>query len=72
VIGDIAAHCVVGGVKQFAGWQKQAGQNLAENVAEYFTAEHPKFVKPSDLTTFSNDITHLNDDLASLKNTFCN
>ncbi len=67
IIGDIAAHRLVGGARQFAGWQKQAGQNLAENLAEYFTEEQPMITKADDLAEFSNAVTTLRDDIARLE-----
>ena len=66
-VGDIAAHRLVGGARQFAGWQKQAAQNVAENMAEYFTEEQPLITKRAALAEFSGAVSTLRDDLARLE-----
>ncbi len=37
LVGDVAAHRLVKGGKEFVAWQQQAGQNFAANLAEFFT-----------------------------------
>ena len=67
VVGDIAAHRIVTGTKEFVGWQQQAAQNLAANLAEYFTEEQPLIAKQADIAEFSSDIDRLRDDVARLE-----
>lgn len=67
VVGDIAAHRIVGGTREFAAWQQQAAQNLAENLAEYFTEEQPLIARRTDIADFSADIDRLRDDVARLE-----
>jgi len=67
IVGDIAAHRIVTGTKEFVGWQQQAAQNLAANLAEYFTEEQPLIAKQADIAEFSSDIDRLRDDVARLE-----
>ncbi|MCK9380481.1 MAG: hypothetical protein M0P95_05365 [Sulfuritalea sp.] len=67
VVGDIAAHRIVAGTREFAAWQQQAAQNLAENLAEYFTEEQPLIARDSDIGEFSGDVDRLRDDVARLE-----
>lgn len=67
VVGDIAAHRIVAGTREFAAWQQQAAQNLAENLAEYFTEEQPLIARQTDIAGLSNDIDRLRDDVARLE-----
>ncbi len=67
VFGDIAAHRIVAGTREFAGWQQQAAQNFAENLAEYFTEEQPLIARQADIATFSSDVDRLRDDAARLE-----
>jgi ubiquinone biosynthesis protein UbiJ len=66
-VGDIAAHRLVDGAKQFSGWQKQAAQNFAENVVEYLTEEQPVIARRVAIADFSSDIDRLRDDVARLE-----
>ena len=66
-VGDIAAHRLVDGAKQFAGWQKQTAQNFAENVVEYLTEEQPVIARRVAIADFSSDIDRLRDDVARLE-----
>lgn len=67
VFGDIAAHRIVSGAREFAAWQQQAAQNFAENLAEYFTEEQPMIARQADIGEFSSDIDRLRDDVARLE-----
>ena len=67
VFGDIAAHRIVAGTREFAGWQQQVAQNFAENLAEYFTEEQPMIARQADIARFSGDIDRLRDDVARLE-----
>ncbi len=67
VVGDIAAHRIVAGSREFAAWQQQAAQNFAENLAEYFTEEQPLIARRVAIADFSADIDRLRDDVARLE-----
>ncbi|OHC66831.1 MAG: hypothetical protein A2040_13395 [Rhodocyclales bacterium GWA2_65_19] len=67
VVGDIAAHRIVAGTREFAAWQQQAAQSLAENLAEYFTEEQPLIARRSDIGHFSSEVDRLRDDVARLE-----
>lgn len=67
VVGDIAAHRAVQAASAFAGWQKQAARNLAENVAEYVTEENPLVARQQDLASFGAELRELGDKLAQLE-----
>ena len=67
LVGDIAAHRIVKGGREFAAWQQQAAQNFAANFAEYFTEEQPLIAKQSDIAAFSANIDRLRDDVARLE-----
>ena len=67
IVGDIAAHRMVCGAREFAAWQQQAARNFAENLAEYFTEEQPLIARRIAITDFSADIDRLRDDVARLE-----
>jgi ubiquinone biosynthesis protein UbiJ len=67
IVGDMAAHRIVAGSREFAAWQRQAAQNFAENLAEYFTEEQPLIARQGDIDEFSKDIDRLRDDVARLE-----
>jgi ubiquinone biosynthesis protein UbiJ len=67
IVGDIAAHRIVTGTKEFLGWQQQAAQNLAANLAEYFTEEQPLIARRADIAEFTSNIDGLRDDVARLE-----
>ncbi len=65
-VGDIAAHRVAGLFTAFDAWQRQARQNLAENLAEYLTEEQPTLAKAEAVKTFGQEIDRLRNDLQQL------
>ncbi|MBI5899905.1 MAG: SCP2 sterol-binding domain-containing protein [Rhodocyclales bacterium] len=67
LVGDVAAHRLVKGGKEFVAWQQQAAQNFAANFAEFFTEEQPLIAKQADIAAFSADIDRLRDDVARLE-----
>lgn len=67
VVGDIAAHRLVGGIRSVAAWQQQAARNLAENLAEYFTEEQALIASEAAVVQFVDDIDRLRDDVARLE-----
>ncbi|MFA7268501.1 MAG: ubiquinone biosynthesis protein [Sterolibacterium sp.] len=71
-VGDIAAHRIAGLFSSFTSWQRQAGRNLAENIAEYLTEENPTLAKPEVVETFSKEVGQLRDDLRQLEQRVAN
>ena len=67
VVGDIAAHRLVGGAKRFASANASAAQNLAGNFAEYFTEEQPLIAQSAAIADFSREVDTLRDDVARLE-----
>ena len=67
VVGDIAAHRIIAGTREFAAGQQQAVRNLAENLAEYGTEEQPLIARREDIAGFSAEVDRLRDDMARLE-----
>ncbi|MCK9387925.1 MAG: hypothetical protein M0Q22_05950 [Sulfuritalea sp.] len=67
IVGDIAAHRIVAGARDLAGWQRRAALNLAENLAEYFTEEQPLIARRAAIADFSAEVVRLRDDVARLE-----
>lgn len=67
LVGDIAAHRIANTLRSFTAWQQQAALNLAENAAEYLRDETGVLPSPQEITTFSNDVDQLRDDVARLE-----
>lgn len=67
LFGDIAARRIVSGTRELAAWQRQAAQNFAENLAEYFTEEQPLIARRVAIAEFSAEIDRLRDDLSRLE-----
>ena len=67
VVGDIAAHRIVGGAQQFVAWQQDAARKLAGNLAEYFTEEDPLIARRDEIAAFVADVGTLRDDIARLE-----
>lgn len=67
LIGDIAAHRLVGGATALAGWQKQASHNLAENLAEYLGEEARLLTPVGELVAFREDVADFSNRLTRLQ-----
>jgi ubiquinone biosynthesis accessory factor UbiJ len=66
VVGDIAAHRIVGTVKSGGAWRRDASERLTENVAEYLTEERRAFITKSELETLARGNETLRDAIARL------
>ncbi|GAA5175403.1 hypothetical protein GCM10025771_07460 [Niveibacterium umoris] len=66
VFGDPLAHRLHQGATQFAGWGRQAAQNLVENLREYAVEEARITPSRDELDAFGRDVATLRDDLARL------
>jgi ubiquinone biosynthesis protein UbiJ len=67
LVGDMAAHRLVASAQKAASWHKQAAQNLAGNLVEYFIYEQPLIAPRDALDEFARDIDTLRDDIARLE-----
>jgi len=67
VVGDVAAHRIAGTARDFVAWQKDAGQRLGENFAEYLTEEAGLLAPPAALARFGRDVADLVDALERLE-----
>lgn len=67
VVGDIAAHRLMGGLNAFVGWQKQAARRLAENVAEYASEEQTLLLGGREMAGFKDRIATLGNGITTLE-----
>jgi ubiquinone biosynthesis protein UbiJ len=67
VVGDIAAHRLMGGLNAFVGWQKQAAQRLAENVAEYASEEQTLLLGGREMAGFKDRVAALGNGINALE-----
>jgi ubiquinone biosynthesis protein UbiJ len=67
VLGDVVAHRLASGGRDFSAWQRDALQRLAENLAEYWTEERPLLVRPADAEKFRGDSGALDEEVARLE-----
>ena len=66
VIGDVAAHRLLGSARRARAFRVQAGQRFAVNVAEYLTEERQAFITARDLEALTQQNETLRDDVARL------
>ena len=59
VVGDLAAHRLTRGFRAFAAWQRETGQRLAENLAEYWVHEKPTVLGAAAFKVFTTDLAEL-------------
>lgn len=67
VIGDIAAHRLLHGARQFTAWQGRRLRNLAANVAEFLTEEQASIARSADVNAFCGAVETLRQDYARLE-----
>jgi ubiquinone biosynthesis protein UbiJ len=67
VLGDIAAHRLVGAGIAFLAWQRKAAWNVAATAAEYWTEEQPLLATRSAVDRFVHDVDALRDTLERLE-----
>lgn len=59
LVGDIAAHRLVEGSKAVVKWHQKRAENLALNLAEYFTEENPRISRRRDISNFCSEVESL-------------
>lgn len=67
VVGDIAAHRLVGAARSTHAWRQDAGERLSANLAEYLTEERRAFIGTRDLESLARANEALRDDIARLE-----
>jgi ubiquinone biosynthesis protein UbiJ len=60
VVGDMAAHRLVGGATRLLSWQREAARNVVENLAEYLGEDSALLVPTRELTRFREDLADFN------------
>ena len=66
VVGDVAAHRMVGTAQRAHAWQIDARQRFTANVAEYLTEERQAFIVTRELENLARQNETLRDDIARL------
>lgn len=66
-IGDMAAHRLLRGARQFTDWQGRRLRNLAANVAEFLTEEQPTIARSADVKTFCTAVDTLRESCTHLE-----
>ena len=67
VVGDVAAHRIAGGARDFLAWQREAALRLGQNVAEYLTEEAGVIAAPADVSAFARAVDDLRDAVERLE-----
>ena len=61
VVGDIAAHRIVAGAREVAGWGREAVLRASQGAAEYWTEESPLIASRVKVESFLRDVSELRD-----------
>jgi ubiquinone biosynthesis protein UbiJ len=67
VVGDVAAHRIAGGARDFLAWQKEAALRLGQNVAEYLTEEAGVIAPQAEVSGFARAVDDLRDAVERLE-----
>jgi len=67
VVGDIAAHRIVGAARGLARWSRDASLRMAQGAAEYWTEESPLVASRVKVEGFARDVSELRDAVARLE-----
>jgi ubiquinone biosynthesis accessory factor UbiJ len=67
LVGDIAAHRLVGAARGFARWSRDASLRMAQGAAEYWTEESPLVASRVKVEGFARDVSELRDAVARLQ-----
>lgn len=66
-VGDIAAHRMASGLKEFLDWQQAGLRSLAASTADYLAEERALLLRSATATALANETDALRDDLARLE-----
>jgi len=67
LVGDIAAHRIVGLARDFAAWQADAVKRVAESLVEYAVAEKRVLVQRPELESLARGVARLRDAVERLE-----
>ena len=67
VVGDIAAHRIVGAARGLARWGRDASLRMAQGAAEYWTEESPLVASRVKVEGFARGVSELREAVASLE-----
>jgi len=67
LVGDVAAHRLVGALRAFAGWQRDALARLADSTMEYVVEERRMLVSRGEFEAHVAAVARLRDGLARLE-----
>ncbi|HET9469825.1 MAG TPA: SCP2 sterol-binding domain-containing protein [Usitatibacter sp.] len=67
VVGDIAAHRIVGAARGLARWGRDASLRMAQGAAEYWTEESPLVASRVKVEGFAREVSELRDAVARLE-----
>ncbi len=67
LVGDVAAHHLMGLARGLAAWPADAGRRLAESVRDYAVEEKRLLLPTSELASFSAEIARLRDAVERLE-----
>jgi ubiquinone biosynthesis accessory factor UbiJ len=67
VVGDVAAHRIVGGARAFAAWGRDAAFRTGAAAAEYWTEESPLIASRVKVEDFTRGVAELDRALAALE-----
>jgi len=67
VLGDVAAHRVGQSIRDVNAWLTEAGNNLAENLRDYWAQERPLVASREMVDHFNKDVDQLRDDVERLE-----
>ncbi len=66
LVGDVAAHRLVGGAREFAAWQRRSARDLMDSTVEYLVEERRLLASPAQVRTWSRAVDTLRDDVERL------
>ena len=67
LVGDVAAHRLVGLARGFAAWQADAARRLAESLRDYAAEEKRVLVATAEFSHFSAEVARLRDAIERLE-----
>jgi ubiquinone biosynthesis protein UbiJ len=67
VMGDILAHRVVRAGENLIHWHNETLHNLSQALTEYLTEEQPVLAKPTDMRTFADEVSGLQEHVSKLE-----
>lgn len=66
VVGDIAAHRIVGTARSLRDWGRQSQENFLQSLKEHWTEERPVFPHRREVESFVRDVNQVKDEVERL------